>query len=43
MKRMLMILLAMMFATSTLALAGCPSTGGDDDDSAAGDDDDSAM
>ena len=41
MKRFLMILMAMAFVSSTLVLAGCPTTG-DDDDSAAMDDDDSA-
>jgi len=42
MKRFMMILLAMAFASSTLVLAGCPATG-DDDDSSAMDDDDSAR
>jgi len=42
MKRFMMILLAMAFCSSTLVLAGCPSTA-DDDDSAAANDDDSAT
>ena len=41
MKKFLMILMALAFVSSTVVLAGCPTTA-DDDDSAA-DDDDSAM
>jgi hypothetical protein len=42
MKKMILILLGMLFVSTTVLSVGCSHTG-DDDDSAADDDDDSAA